>query len=113
MGTRRYRNGFVGRFYDESYSPDQGNRLDFFETIDEAMASLLNRYEGLDTFMTCEISDQGMVTNLEEESCRFPAVTERAEIVLYRVVDGKASVEDYPYCLIRLNEDGDPYMEEC
>lgn len=113
MATRRYRNGYVGRFFDESYSPDLSERWDFYETIEDAKESLANRYVGYDTFQTCRISKRGMVTYIEEESCRFPAVTQNATIVLYRVVKGKARIGDYPYCMIKLDENGDPYVYEC
>lgn len=113
MGTRRYRNGFVGQFFDESYSSDLPERWDYYETLDDAMASLLNRYEGSDTFLTCRISNRGMVTYIREESCRFPAVTERAEIALYRVDNGKVRFGEFPYRLVKLDENGDPYVEEC
>lgn len=107
------RNGFVGQFHDASYSDYPDYRWDWYETLDDAVISLQNRYDGHDDFWSCEVTDHGEVARVEPESARFPAVTTDATIVIYRVVNGKAVIDDYPYCLIRLTEEGDAYVEEC
>lgn len=106
------RNGFVGQFHDASYCTYPGDRWDWYSTLDDAIVSLQNRYDGHDDFWSCDVTDHGEVTCVEPESCSFPAVTTDATIVLYRVVDGRVVNTEYPDHLVRLNEDGDAYVEE-
>lgn len=106
------RNGFVGQFHDASYSTYPSDRWDWYETLEDAVISLQNRYDGHDDFWSCEVTSHGEVVQVEPESARFPAVTTDAEIVIYRVVNGKVAIDDYPYCLIRLNDEGEAYVEE-
>lgn len=107
------RNGFVGQFHDASYSSYSNDSWDWYETLDDAVISLQNRYDGHDDFWSCEVTDHGEVACVKPESARFPAVTTDAEIVIYRVVNGRIVDTEYPSYLIRLTEEGDAYVEEC
>ena len=102
------RNGFVGQFHDASYSNYPDYRWDWYETLDDAVISLQNRYDGHDDFWT----DHGEVVHVEPEAARFPAVTTDAVILLHRVVDGRIVDTEYPDYVVRLNEDGDAFVEE-
>lgn len=107
------RNGFVGQFHDASYSSYSNDSWDWYETLDDAVISLQNRYDGHDDFWSCEVTDHGEVACVKPESARFPAVTTHAEITLHRVVNGRIVDPEYPSYLIRLTEEGDAYVEEC
>ena len=106
------RNGYVGRMFGSSYYP-LPDIWDWYETLEDAVISLQNRYDGYDDFWSCEVTEHGEVTCIKPESARFPAVYTDAEITLHRVVNGRIVDPEYPSYLIRLNDAGDAYVEEC
>lgn len=105
--------GYIGRMFDYSYDPHP-DRWDWYDTLDDAINSLQNRYEdGYDSFRPCYVTYHGDVVCDDPDESRFPAVSRDAEIALHRVVNGRVLDLEYPSYLIRLNDAGDAYVEEC
>lgn len=106
-------NGYAGQMFDSSYNL-RGDRWDWYDTLDDAINSLQNRYDDdYDNFRPCYVTYDGEVSSVgPEEGARFPGVTRQAVILLHRVVNGRVVDTEYPDYVVRLNDDGDAYVEE-